>query len=623
MKLQITNKPTNTNSLLRQIIYILHLLNKHELVGRYLNIQIKDLALLKEHQVDFNSLKENFLNLKIIKKNTKKNRTFYSSDYFYINKNKLLIALFLCIAISSFEQRTITKIRRTNFSFDDVYEGIYKTLDEEETRLYISTNLYEQKIAKFVYESLSLVAQYYQPLFIKHNQKQKSRLYQFFEIKDTKSRYQKLLETELGVIDAQHNVTTINELRLELRKTLFSNLLNDKQYILQLSNKNPNLQSLINNFNSVLLDSLSSSTFLPISSSSTSPLYLYNCVVYIDKVVSLLTISLLSHKGAALKPNTITKSENSQHYLINEYLDNKHGFGNSLFRIGVNDIKEVLKTDNLDDVIKEGIVKYAKRKSALFLKINELITQINNKKPLYKFVFKPKVKEEYSLNKKYKILKLTGRSYNDLCDVKSHCRDGNDENSERAILLKRLGYDHEGFDISSTIWTIAKALITGEANINFDLKSELLKLGCKDVNGEVIKDRKKLKPLNQITFFCMNAHHAIATYKSQKVREDFENRNHSKIDWLELDDQTIQKLYYASTKFIYDSSRFIDSIFFYESILELSVIARCQNEGIDVLNVYDCFFLKDNTKYDYLKTIIQEELNNLITFHRNIVDMDN
>ena len=296
---------------------------------------------------------------------------------------------------------------------------------------------------------------------------------------------------------------------------------------------------------------------------------------------------------------------------ILEYLSTIDGLGINRFTVSKLKVMGLSEHSYLwsERQIEKAVKNYIEETSPLYRIIQTLITEINEYGPVYPYHFNLKAEEDETISNN-EIIKITGRQYNTLCFWSKE---------DRKYLFKRLRYDYEGYDISSTIWTTALALITGKADPEFDLKAELVKEEYKDVKGEVITNRKLFKPLTQICFFCINAHHAYETYKSPKVKDEFKKKAEIRGEefvWPEFDEETFNKIYYKCKGFINMSNDFIDSIFFWESIWELLVIRQCYREGIRVLNVYDCFFLQDLMKYKRLKEIIKEQLEELIKIYK-------
>lgn len=304
---------------------------------------------------------------------------------------------------------------------------------------------------------------------------------------------------------------------------------------------------------------------------------------------------------------------------IIKYLTKLPGFGVDKYSISKSKIMSLTDSSYLwnEKQIKTTIKNYVDSVSPLVAIIQSLINEINAYKPLFKYSFSIKVEEDQTLNGK-DIWKASGRQYNKLASYRGHKILEGELESQRVSLLKRLGYDSEGYDISSTIWTTAKALITGTAEPDFDLKSQLVAEQYEDINGEIVTNRKQFKPLTQICFFCKNAHHAYMTYISSETRKDFEDKMGDDFKWPEFSEKTFSDIYYKCKSYIRNTNEFIDTIFFWESIWELSTILQCYKEGIAVLNVYDCFFLKDKSKYPRLKEIIKEKLEELINLYKNI-----
>lgn len=48
---------------------------------------------------------------------------------------------------------------------------------------------------------------------------------------------------------------------------------------------------------------------------------------------------------------------------------------------------------------------------------------------------------------------------------------------------------------------------------------------------------------------------------------------------------------------------YIGNIFLYESLFELRIIKQCLDHGIEVKNVYDCFYYKPEDEADVLNVI--------------------
>ena len=304
-------------------------------------------------------------------------------------------------------------------------------------------------------------------------------------------------------------------------------------------------------------------------------------------------------------------------YKIKELLIGIEGFGTTKYSISKSKIQDIENGSYLweEKDIRESIKEYVESVSPLIKTIKDLIEEVNSYKPLFKYSFSFKVKGDETING-LEIWKASGRQFNRLASYKAHTKEGNTNNEpQRHALLRRLGYDTEGYDIPSTIWTTSKALVSREANAEFDLKTELVGEKFKDVNGNVISDRKMFKPLTQICFFCINSIHAYSTYISPEVRKEFEEKMGESFVWPEFDEETFKRIYYKCKNYINLTNEFIETVFFWESIWELLVIRQCYREGIAVLNVYDCFFLKDKEKYPRLKEIIKEQLEELIKLY--------
>ena len=587
MECVINSKKIETNVLLRNLLYLEDLIKEHFLIGR-LNkgVGIKDKFLIQKWGINNKTISYYLETTGVIKQSKNDYPSFKS---YRVDKSLLLIYIFACIGISAFDRHDISKAKREGFNLNSLIEGIDSQLKndkKERNTRYTSNKKYEQRVINYIYDSLSLLVNAKEPFFTNHFNKQKTSVLLFFENSSSNTLIP----------------TTNSDLSNQLINVLVVNIKNKKGK--QIDSVTLRVKNLFqSNFNSII----------SLSSSSSSLSYLYNSVHYIDLFVEKYSDTLLSHKGKAMRKNS------DSNYTIEEYLNKIKGFGYYKFSIEKNDIMNI-KDSWIDDETFEKecvqtIINFLNTESPLFKKINTLIDEVNKLNPIYKFVFNPKVEIKEDKKLQTTLLKASGRQYNKLCDVKAHTKIGEIGEAKRNTLLKKFCYDTEGFDISSTIWTITKALMTKKADINFDLKQELVNEKYFDKNGVLISDRKSFKPLNQITYFCRDKVHAWITYNTQSVRKEFEKKFGVGDHWLELDEDVFTKIYYKENKLTKNDKSLIDSIFFYESILELSVIRDCLKEGIDVLNVYDCFFLKNRNHYPRLKEIIETELACLIDFY--------
>lgn len=596
MLLKIKDKNINSTSLILYLLYIEELIHDNRLFGKLKkNIQIKRADLINIYKIDYDVLKSTLSSLGIIKKDKKQNHKYWESDTYRINKSRLLIATFACMGINCLNNYHVNNANKEGFSFLKILNGIDKSVKRDSNSLYHSKKEYEQKIVTYVYESLSILINYMQIQVVNHSDDNKTTILLFFEdIKTGTNKYSLLSNTN-------HIIPTIDS----SCEQLFHHLVSLTSFYFFHST-----------YSSSYSSSLSISSLISLSSLSKSPIYINNYAVYLYNFLNKLSISLISHKSN-MNEKDIYCSDVKMH------LDAFDGFGRTYFSLLKKELMPLSLRNDTEgsflDRCEKGMVEYLNETSPLFNRINTLIEEINQYSPLYQFSFRPKLNREELLSGETTRCTISGRQYNKLCDFKAHKRVGEEIEPERPRLLKKLGYDSEGYDISSTIWTIAKAIVTGKPDISFDLKQILFEKGYLDKDGNPVKTKKVFKPINQITFFCNNAHHAYETYLSPTVRAEFEEKFGPQDYWLEMDEKTFSKIYYDSIRFIGSSKDFRETIFFYESILELSVIKRCYEEGIEVLNVYDCFFLKDKEKYPRLKDIIQEELMNLIRFYWNEV----
>ena len=592
--------PLRSTSLIKYLFYLVELVKERQLAGRFLHVTIKDNQLIKKYKIDYKTLVQNLSTLSIIKKTKDKKESFGHADKFSINKSRLLISLVECIGINCLTLDKITDANKEGFSFLKILNGIDISIKEDSTSLYHPKGKYEQIVVEYVYDFLYQIVHSLQFHFIYLTNWNTSSIFKFFQdISTGTSKYSSLSNKDINLLSNIHSSNY----------SLFNSLVSlTISFFFKFSHFNLSTPTSI--------QSTPLSSLHPISSSTPSYILFDNSVVYIGNLISLMSYSLLSHRSDTEEKGPDTTE-------IEDYLEGIKDFGINKFSVTK---KELLSLHNEYIESEEaflkrcayGINKYLKENSPLFQKINSLIKDINSQDPLFPFVFNPKAELEESKNKQFFYFKVSGRQYNRLCDFKAHKRKDDTEEPIRPKLLSALGYDSEGFDISSTIWTIAKALRTGIPDITFDLKQKLVDANFCDKYGEIITKRKAFKPLNQLSFFCLNVHDAWESYNGNDVRQEFEEKFGPEDYWLEVDEETFTKIYYFSTDYLYGKNPFKENIFFYESILELSVIKRCYEEGIEVLNVYDCFFLKDKEKYPRLKELIKEELQNLIVFYSTL-----
>ena len=462
MELLINNVVIDTNKLLNRLLYVEDYLKSHNIIGRYHKISLFDEGLIKKWRVRYRDVISNLKAIGVINQTTSPQTGKLLTKY-HFDKSLYLITILTCIGISALDSHNIKKAKKEGIDFLSIVNSVDNQLKQIGSELYKSNKKYEQMIIDFVYKTLDVLIPTKSIQLINHYDKQKVSLVLFYE-------------------NNQENIplpSNDDELRLELRKILFGTF--NKRSQKDISSSIQNVLSLSNLSSISSSSSISSTPLLPLSSSHS---YLYNSCRYIDLFIENYCISLLSQKGKALlKKNEYT-------YEIEECLKEIKGFGITLFSVNTKTfdaLKDYWNDENtFERTVRQGILKYLNNNSPLFKTLNELIGDINKQNPLFQYTFKPKVVIEPSLNGKSFYYKVTGRQYNPLCDVKAHNKIDEIGEAKRNTLLKQLGYDSEGYDISSTIWTITKALTNGEAQINFDLKQELVNDKYFDINGKWI-----------------------------------------------------------------------------------------------------------------------------------------
>lgn len=216
------------------------------------------------------------------------------------------------------------------------------------------------------------------------------------------------------------------------------------------------------------------------------------------------------------------------------------------------------------------------------------------------------------------VFENSARQYNTYDDIGEHSPK---ELGHRTNLFTIEGYD-SSYDLHSTVFVVARLLNKGEwyKNPKFDddLKLDLLS------RKKIIKEdgtqftKEDLKKLSYRIFFQTTKKKSLSSY-SRAVELDkraarsgrtkvFEKKN-GRLEWRDFVPHISMKDY----EFLYDSiydicgdlTQYVETIFYYESILECLIMERVINEGKKIRNTYDCFYYdsKEYTKEQFINLV--------------------
>lgn len=216
------------------------------------------------------------------------------------------------------------------------------------------------------------------------------------------------------------------------------------------------------------------------------------------------------------------------------------------------------------------------------------------------------------------VFENSARQYNTYDDIGEH---SHKELGHRTNLFTIEGYD-SSYDLHSTVFVVARLLNKGDwyKNPKFDddLKLDLLS------RKKIIKEdgtqfaKEDLKKLSYRIFFQTTKKKSLSSY-SRAVEFDkraarsgrtkvFEKKN-GRLEWRDFVPHISMKDY----EFLYDSiydicgdlTQYVETIFYYESILECLIMERVITDGKKIRNTYDCFYYdsKEFTKEQFIKLV--------------------
>ena len=230
-------------------------------------------------------------------------------------------------------------------------------------------------------------------------------------------------------------------------------------------------------------------------------------------------------------------------------------------------------------------------------KLYKACVELRDQLPDVDMSFTPHIKKTKT---GYKV-HATGRQNTALCQMKKMAR---------APLLQSEGFDLN-WDWHSTIFTINRFLETGEYSPDWDLKNVI------DYSAYNVS-REQFKRLLFYIFFN-DKERAYRTYKYYATMDILKSIHYnpatdkaklpSLFDKLLIKERDFNSLYDECQKAVGGTEKHRTDIFIVESLFEMGVMVELKNRGIEVKNVFDCFYFKSTqTSIEEVKEITTEVL---------------
>lgn len=169
------------------------------------------------------------------------------------------------------------------------------------------------------------------------------------------------------------------------------------------------------------------------------------------------------------------------------------------------------------------------------------------------------------------------------------------EKTDRQNMLARSGMYGE-FDLHSAIFSVTRLLNKGIFDVDWDIKTELMKNNYMYENGTA---------LNRSDFKGYHILFSLYFAKNKKAYGDYK-RGAKEKNYPYLSESEYTRLYSDIVDLVGPFEDYFAGIFLYESLLELKVIRKMIERGYKVGNAYDCFFFD-------LNEVSEEEVKQIIT----------
>lgn len=189
-------------------------------------------------------------------------------------------------------------------------------------------------------------------------------------------------------------------------------------------------------------------------------------------------------------------------------------------------------------------------------------------------------------------IKRCGRNYVVYVTARQHCEECDISSDVRSKKLLRCG-NYVSFDIHSAAATFLRWYNTGEFDIGYDVKTELLSSCCEVITKDSVKE------LQMRFLFGGSLRKSWSDYIRNK------GINHS------ISRNSFNSMYNKFYNIVgCERNKYGPCLFILETFVELFIYVNLVKNKIQTVNVYDCFYCFGVTAYD-ITAIINETMKNL------------
>lgn len=190
----------------------------------------------------------------------------------------------------------------------------------------------------------------------------------------------------------------------------------------------------------------------------------------------------------------------------------------------------------------------------------------------------------------------------------------------RPVELQQFGYDGN-YDFKSAIYSVARVLNTNIFDPYWDIKKELKDKQITDIFNNIL-DKNAYKQLSFRMFFASSKKQCLnwmknAIKRNKKVAPHLiipilSDEDFNKVYFLYQTMVSLKQTEFMEIEFPLGTGPYIYNIFLLESYVEIRILLRFKKLGLDIKNVYDCFYYKSSQiTNDEVVKIICDEMHNL------------
>jgi hypothetical protein len=331
----------------------------------------------------------------------------------------------------------------------------------------------------------------------------------------------------------------------------------------------------------------------------------------------------------SIEVNNCSRWDYENNHLHKAFLNFNHLQLHDLI-LPVSQITILQKEENLETV-KEEFKKYVIDRSRLIRYALEIFENLKYDTDIYKLPINIKTTKGANAYGIYNYsFRPTGRMSNYLCSFEKYDVSKSQPNY-REKHLSKLGFDCQ-YDIKGTVFSIVRAINKRKKlDLEYDIKELLARenIIASICGVERLLRKKDFKGLLYYMFFASSKNETWNDYNNRYLAKIYSKKSQKEFDYLDdelekifanvpdFDEQTFNRLYDIVQDSTGGTIEFRNNIFFIETCIEAKTIIRLKKLGIQVKNVYDCFFWKSSQMdEDFLKSIIIDEASDVFRAYR-------